>query len=101
MNLKFKNYSESEYITKLQEGGAVPAEPPVEEAPAEAQDPTAQILEGAAQALQSQDCNLAMQVCQALLEMAGAGAEQPAPEAPAGQEPVYRAGGKLKRWNKK
>ena len=99
MNLKFKNYSESEYISKLQEGGTVPVEPPVEEAPAEPQDPMQELLMAAQQALESQDCNLAMQICQALMEMAGGG--QPAPEAPAGQEPVYRAGGKLKRWNKK
>ena len=52
------------------------------------------------QALESQDCNLAMQVCQALMQMAGGGGE-PAPAAPEGQEPVYRMGGKLSHWTKK
>ena len=48
------------------------------------------------QALETQDCNLAMQVLQAIMQMLGGGA--PAPEqAPAGTEPVYRMGGKLAR----
>lgn len=106
MEISFKNYNSADYLPKFQEGGemAPPAEAPVQEAPAApaegGEDPTAQILQAAAQALQSQDCNLAMQVLQALLEMAGAGAQQ-APAAPEGQEPVYRKGGRLSRWVKK
>lgn len=69
------------------------------------QDPMAVLVEGAQQAVQSQDCQIALQVCQALAEMAGASA-QPAPEAaapatPAEGEPVYRAGGILARRIKK
>ena len=95
--MKFKN------IGKFQEGGAMPPQDPA--AAQGAQDPMAMILEGAMQAVQSQDCQIALQVCQALAEMAGANA-QPAPEAaaptpPAEGEPVYRAGGILVRRIKK
>ena len=86
-------------IGKFQEGGAMPPQDPA--VAQGAQDPMAMILEGAMQAVQSQDCQIALQVCQALAEMAGAGA-QPAPEAaapatPADGEPVYRTGGILVR----
>lgn len=78
----------------LQEGGAMPAEQP-------AQDPMQEIVAMAAQAVQSNDPNLAMQVCQALVELAQAAAQQTAPEGapaeePAG-EPVFKMGGKLAR----
>jgi len=46
-------------------------------------------------ALQNQDCNLAMQVLQAIVEMLGGGA--PAPE----QAPVYKMGGKFSHWTQK
>lgn len=95
--MKLKN------IGKFQEGGAMP--PQGQETAQGAQDPMAMILEGAMQAVQSQDCQIALQVCQALAEMAGASA-QPAPEAaapatPTEGEPVYRAGGVLVRRIKK
>lgn len=84
------------FLPKFQEGGAAPAPAP------EGQDPMAVLLQGAQQAVESQDCNTAMQVCQMLLEMAGgaAGAEQGAPAeaapAPAEGEPVMaRRGGRL------
>lgn len=58
-------------------------------------DPIMQIAQVAMQALQTQDCEAAMAVCQAfiqLLQQGGGGApEEAAPEG----EPVYRAGGKL------
>lgn len=100
MNIRIKNYQEPKF---LQEGGTVDAagapveEAPVEQAP-EGGDPTQQILEVAAQALQNQDCQAAMAVCQALIQMVQGGAPQ---EAPAGQEPVYRAGGRLSYWKRK
>jgi hypothetical protein len=95
--MKLKN------IGKFQEGGAMPPQDPA--AAQGAQDPMAMILEGAMQAIQSQDCQIALQVCQALAEMAGANA-QPAPEAeaptpPVEGEPVYRTGGILVRRIKK
>ena len=104
MNLKFKG------IKKFQEGGAAPAPGPenpemTEQAGAPAgggEDPLMQIAQAAMQALQSQDCNMAMQVCEAFVQMIqqaqGGGAEQ-APEAQG--EPVYRAGGRLIRRIKK
>jgi hypothetical protein len=55
-------------------------------------------LQVAAQALQNQDCEAAMAVCQALIQMVQGGAPQ---EAPAGQEPVYRKGGRLSYWKNK
>lgn len=89
-------------IKYLQEGG--PVEAPVEEgapmegAPAPEQggeDPMMQILQVAQQALQEQNCEAAMAVCQALLQLAqGGGAPQ---EAPA-EEPTYaRRGARLVR----
>lgn len=94
--MRFKN------IGKFQEGGAMPPQDPA--AAQGGQDPMAMILEGAMQAIQNQDCQIALQVCQALAEMAGAGA-QPAPEAapatPVEGEPVYRTGGILVKRIKK
>ena len=89
---------------KFQEGGPMPADPAAQGgAPAEpgAGDPMAELVQGAAQAVQSGDCQVALQVCQMLVELAGGGGA-PAPEAeeapaPAEGEPVYRAGGRLVR----
>ena len=63
------------------------------------QDTRAVLMQGAAQAAQNQDCQIAIQVCQMLLEMMG-GSEAPAPQ-PEQSEPVYRMGGKLARRIKK
>lgn len=62
-------------------------------------DPLMQVAQLAAQALQSQDCNAAMQVCQIFLQMVQQMQGQPEPE-PAG-EPVFRKGGVLVRRIKK
>lgn len=84
-------------VKKYQEGGVAPA------APQGGEDPMAMLMQGAQQAVQAQDCQIAMQVCQMLLELAG-GAAAPAEAAPAEAapapaegEPVYRRGGKLLR----
>lgn len=80
----------------LQEGGAMPA-------PQGGEDPMAMLMQGAQQALQAQDCEIAMQVCQMLMELlAGGGAPAEAAPAeaapmPAEGEPVYRRGGRLIR----
>jgi hypothetical protein len=37
------------------------------------------------------------QICQAILQMAGGGAQE-APAAPEGQAPVYKKGGKFSKW---
>lgn len=88
----------------LQQGGPMTAEDPAmaaQEAPAETGAPAGagnpeemlmQLAEVAMQALQNQDCQAAMAVCQGFVQMIqgmqGGGA---APQA----EPVYRRGGKL------
>ncbi len=66
-----------------------------EGAPQGGGDPIMQIAQAAAQALQNQDCEAAMAVCDAFIQLVQQGG-QGAPEesAPEG-EPVYRAGGKL------
>lgn len=92
--MKFKN------IGKFQEGGPMPQQDPA--AAQAGADPMQQILAGCQQAVETQDCQIALQVCQIMLEMAGGGAAPaeatpaPAPAEAAG-EPVYRAGGKLVR----
>ena len=96
-------------ISKFQMGGAAPApaeDPaaaqggaPMEggapaEGGAEGGDPMAQILQVAAQAVQTQNCEAAMAVCQALMQIAQGGA---APEQ-APEEPTFaRNGAKLVR----
>ena len=96
-------------IKKFQMGGPVdaPVEPapgqvPAEGAPAPAGgqgDPLMEVAQLAVQALQNNDCDAAMQVCQVFLQMVQQMQGQPAPE-PQG-EPVFRKGGVLVRRNKK
>lgn len=82
-------------VNYFQAGGAAPA-------PQGGQDPMVVLMQGAQQAVQAQDCSIAMQVCQMLLELAG-GVATPAESAPVEAaapvegEPVYRRGGKLAR----
>ena len=97
MKFDFNN-KELKELLKFQEGGemSAPAEAPAETS-AQGGSPEEQIIQAAMQAVQTQDAQLALQVCQALVEMAGGGA-QPAPAAPEGQEPVYKKGGKLSKW---
>ena len=90
-----------QFIKKFQEGGAVPA--PEAAAPQQGgEDPTAMLMQGAQQAVQNQDCQIAIQVCQMVLEMLGGGGA-PAEEGEPGaggapqSEPVYRRGGRLVR----
>ena len=72
-------------------------------APQSGEDPMAMLLQGAQQAIQAPDCQIAMQVCQMLMELAGGGgapaeaAPAEAAPAPAEGEPVYRRGGRLVR----
>lgn len=91
---------------RYQIGGEMPAP---EAAPVESEtapgpeggqgDPLMEVAQLAAQALQNQDCNAAMQVCQIFLQMVQQMQEQLEPE-PQGQ-PVFRKGGILVRRNKK
>ena len=89
-----------EKVSKFQMGGAMAApEQGMQAAPEQGAqgggDPFAQIMEIAMQALETQDCQAAMAVCEGLLqlaqEMAGG---QAAEEAPV-EEPVFKRGGKL------
>ena len=83
---------------KFQTGGAVPAQ--AEPAPQQVeQDPIMMLAQMSAQALQNQDCQMAMQVCQAFLEIVQQ-MQGSAPEEPQG-EPVFRKGGVLVRRIKK
>ena len=87
---------------KFQARRPMPAGAPAQ-APQGGEDPTAILLQGAQQAVQGQDCEMAMQVCQMLIEAWGGGgspqeaAPQEAAPAPAEGEPVYRRGGRLVR----
>ena len=79
---------------KFQEGGPMPAGAPQ----GGGEDPMMMLAQGAQEALQSQNCEVAMQVCQMILElMGGAQGGAPAEAAPAEGEPVYRRGGRLVR----
>lgn len=102
MKIKVNNYDpKSLGIKYFQEGGEIAAEAPEaapapEATPEQGGDPAQQIIQAAMQAIQTQDGQLALQVCQALVEMAG-GAGAPAPT----EQPVYRKGGRLVKWIKK
>lgn len=98
-------------IYRFQDGGAAPSQQPADASQSGApqggapqggggQDPVAQIAQLAMQALQNQDCNAAMQVCQAFVQMLqqSQGGGQGAPQGgDQGGEPVYRHGGVLVR----
>lgn len=102
MNIKLRGTEK--VIKKFQEGGAMPAEgTPVEQtpeggAPVEGgeEDPLMQLAQAAMQALQSQDCQMAMQVCQAFVQIIQQ-AQGGAPEQQPASEPVYKKGGILLR----
>lgn len=91
-------------IRKFQSGGPMeapmdPAMAPEAGAPVAGggEDPLMQLAQAAAQALQTQDANLAMQVCEGLLQLISQ-AMGPGPEAGMPQEaPVFKKGGILKK----
>jgi len=96
MNVKFNKLEKS--IKKFQDGGQAPVQEPTQEpAPAETpeqggEDPLMQIAQAAMQALQAQDCQMAMQVCQAMVELV----QQAQGQAEQGA-PVFGKGGVLLR----
>lgn len=88
-------------IKKYQMGGEAPAAAPA--APAQPQDPVMEIASLMAQALQTGDCNIAMQACEAflmLLQQASGPEQAPVGQAPEGQ-PVFKKGGKVVKRVKK
>lgn len=100
MNIRKRRYKTFKYLNhmklvkKYQQGGPMPAEG----APApEAQDPMAMLVEAAMQAVQSGDGNLALQVCQMLLELVGA-AQAPVGQPAPGGQPVFKRGGRITRY---
>lgn len=88
-------------VKKFQQGGAM-EQAPVEQgvapeaAPAEQENPLLMLADASMQALQNQDCQMAMQVCQALVQLVqqAQGGDTP---AQAEGEPVYKKGGILVR----
>lgn len=75
-------------ISTFQQGGAMPA--PVEQE--QQGNPIEELAVVAQQALQEQNCELAMGVCDAFLQMVSQATQgEPAPQG----EPVYAKGGKL------
>lgn len=89
--MKIRSYEEK--VKFLQEGGQMPAGAPAG-APQGA-DPLTQILQMAAEAVQSGNCEAAMTVCDALLQLAQGG--QQTPVGAQSGEPVFKKGGKMKR----
>lgn len=78
-------------IKKFQEGGQVVEAAPAPEAAPAQQDPIAVLAEMSMHALQNQDCQIAMQVCEGFIALI----QQMQGGAPAPQEPVFRKGGKI------
>lgn len=84
-------------ILKFQEGGQAPTQDQQtsDQSQGQSQDPMEQIIQAAAQAVQAKDPNMALQVCEALVQLvqqSQSGGEQPQ------QAPTYqRNGGTLKR----
>jgi hypothetical protein len=93
---KFMKFQDGGAAPAPQDQGGAPQDQGQRQAPEEGQeqDPMAQILQVAAQAVQKQDCQAALAVCQALMQLAqGVGGQEQAP-----QEPTFaRKGAKLVR----
>lgn len=96
-------------INKFQEGGAMPPQEPATPAPGgemapqepQQENPLIQIAQMAMQALQSGDCQAALQTCEAFIQLIQQSSAQSAPEEAPQGEPVYRQGGILSRRIKK
>ena len=102
MNIKLRGTEK--VIKKFQEGGAMPAEvTPVEqtpegEAPVEGggEDPLMQLASIFQQGLQNQDCQMLAKGAQMFLQLISQANQEQQPT----QEPVYRKGGKLLRYER-
>jgi hypothetical protein len=89
-----KDYIKQREIAYYQAGGEMPQESQ------EGANPQDQIMQLAQQALQGQDCQAAMQVCQIIMQamsQQGGGQEQPMEQGASGQMmPAYKKGGFVK-----
>lgn len=74
---------------------AAPAGP--EAGPQGGQDPIMMIAQAAIQALETQDCNIAMQVCEAFIGLLQGAQEAPAEVGAPVEQPVFKKGGKLSK----
>lgn len=83
-------------VKKFQQGGSAPAPAPQAAPAGGEQDPLAQVLQIAVEAMETGNCEAAMAVCQALVQLAQ-GAAGPAPVGAPTSEPVFKKGGKMKR----
>jgi hypothetical protein len=103
MNFKVKKYQEGGAVDQAQDQAAAPAQgtSPEAGAPAEQdQDPMMQIVQAAAQAVQAKDPNMALQVCQALVQLvqqAQGGAQGEQGGQPQAAPTYQRRGGSLTR----
>lgn len=91
-------------IRKFQAGGPAPEQAAPQGQPQGGQDPMAQLMQAAQEAAQTGNCDLALQVCQMLLQLAGGGApaggapeqeQAPAPEPAEGEPVFFRRGGNM------
>ena len=88
-------------VKKFQEGVAVPVDAMPQKAPQ--RDPLMMLAQISAQALQESNCEIAMRVCEALVQLGQeAQAQAAGPVAPeqGGAQPVMKNGGKIAYWKK-
>ena len=104
--MKLKKFQQGGSMDPAMEPAPAPQAAPMEGGQAGAEEQIAQIAGQLLEMLLQElgDPNAVAMVLQAALEMlsqASQGAPQEAPAAPEGQEPVYRKGGRLVRFQKK
>ena len=93
----YQNPEESKKTKKFQTGGAVtPNNETSTPAPQEGGDPIAELVNLAQQAIDSQNCEAAMAVCEGFMMLVTQSEQSQTPPAPT-DEPVYRKGGTLLR----
>ena len=93
----YQNPKESKKTKKFQTGGAVtPNNETSTPAPQEGGDPIAELVNLAQQAIDSQNCEAAMAVCEGFMMLVTQSAPSETAPPPTG-EPVYKKGGTLLR----
>ena len=93
----YQNPNEIKKTKKFQTGGAVtPNDETTTPAPQEGGDPITELVNLAQQALESQNCEAAMAVCEGFMMLVTQSDQSQTPPPPT-DEPVYRKGGTLLR----